>query len=122
MCTHCTKILKVPNGSTKGLHDHLQRKHSITVHKLQYKLDQPRKRLSDDDYFEENFEDNIEENPSHVDNSPEQFSDNYANHEKDGFENISENSKSKVWTHFLANRSEYLAKCMYCTKIIKTHN
>jgi hypothetical protein len=122
MCTHCTKILKVPNGSTKGLHDHLQRKHSITVHKLQYKLDQPRKRLSDDDYFEENFEDNIEENPTHIDESPEQFSDNYANLEKDGFEDISENSKSKVWTHFLANRSEYLAKCLYCTKIIKTQN
>ena len=122
MCTHCTKILKVPNGSTKGLHDHLERKHSITVHKLQYKLDQPRKRLSDDDYFDENFDDNIEENPTHVDESPEQFSDNHANLEKDGFEDISENSKSKVWTHFLANRSDYLAKCMYCTKIIKTQN
>ena len=126
MCTHCTKILKVPNGSTKGLHDHLQRKHSITVQKLQYKLDQPRKRLSDDDYFEENFEENLEENleenPIHVDESPEKFSDNYAKHEKDGFEDISENSRSKVWTHFLANRSDALAKCMYCTKILKTLN
>ena len=126
MCTHCTKILKVPNGSTKGLHDHLQRKHSITVPKLQYKLDQPRKRLSDDDYFEENFEENLEENleenPIHVDESPEKFSDNYAKHEKDGFEDISENSRSKVWTHFLANRSDALAKCMYCTKILKTLN
>ena len=65
-CMHCTDLMKVPGGSTKSLHDHLQRKHSITVHKLQYKLDQSR---------EESFKFESDQDQD-FDNIPEQqFSD-----------------------------------------------
>ena len=42
-CVHCSALLKAGKGhGTKSLLNHLQRKHSISVQKLQYKLDQSR--------------------------------------------------------------------------------
>ena len=56
-CVHCSTLLKAGKGhGTKSLLNHLQRKHSITVHKLQYKLDQSREESfkfeSDQDGFD----------------------------------------------------------------------
>ena len=42
-----------------------------------------------------------------------------TNDEKDGFEDISARSKSKVWDHFLFNRIDSQAKCNYCSAVLK---
>ena len=54
---HCSALLKAGKGhGTKSLLNHLQRKHSISVQKLQYKLDQSREESfkfeSDQDDFD----------------------------------------------------------------------
>ena len=36
-------------------------------------------------------------------------------HGKEGFEDISKNSKSKVWLHFLLDRKNSKAKCLTCS-------
>ena len=36
-------------------------------------------------------------------------------HGERGFEDISEKSRSKVWEHFLLNRTDSNAKCLYCS-------
>ena len=56
-CVHCSVLLKAGKGhGTKSLLNHLQRKHSISVQKLQYKLDQSREESfkfeSDQDGFD----------------------------------------------------------------------
>ena len=37
----------------------------------------------------------------------------------DGFEDVSANLTSKVWGHFLLNKSEELAKCLHCSTLMK---
>ena len=37
---------------------------------------------------------------------------------KDCFEDISKRSKSRVWAHFLKNRKDSLARCVYCSAIL----
>ena len=42
--------------------------------------------------------------------------------EEDVFEDISEENRSKVWEHFLFNRIDSEAKCVFCSGIIKVPN
>ena len=37
----------------------------------------------------------------------------------EGFEDVSANLTSKVWGHFLLNKSEELAKCLHCSTLMK---
>ena len=43
------------------------------------------------------------------------------NIDEDGFEDKSDRKSSKVWAHFLLNSTDSLAKCMYCSVILKMH-
>ena len=43
------------------------------------------------------------------------------NIDKDGFEDKSDRKSSKVWAHFLLNSTDSLAKCMYCSVVLKMH-
>ena len=39
--------------------------------------------------------------------------------DNEGFEDVSANLTSKVWGHFLLNKSEELAKCLHCSTLMK---
>ena len=43
------------------------------------------------------------------------------NIDEDGFEDKSDRKSSKVWAHFLLNSTDSLAKCMYCSVVLKMH-
>jgi hypothetical protein len=43
------------------------------------------------------------------------------NIDNDGFEDKSDRKSSKVWAHFLLNSTDSLAKCMYCSVVLKMH-
>ena len=42
-------------------------------------------------------------------------------HGNGGFEDVSKTSKSKIWEHFLLNRSTSMASCNICSKLLKVH-
>ena len=72
---------------------------------------EPRKIKKETKQSKNNFSDD--------ENFEEQFSDTEVNNGKGEFEDISETSKSRVWTHFLLNRIESLAKCKLCSALLK---
>ena len=42
-------------------------------------------------------------------------------HGNGGFEDVSKTSKSKIWEHFLLNKSTSMASCNICSKLLKVH-
>ena len=42
-------------------------------------------------------------------------------HGNGGFEDVSKKSKSKIWEHFLLNKSTSMASCNICSKLLKVH-
>ena len=135
-CVHCSSILKVSGGSTRGLHKHMKLKHSISVPKLDNgRL--KRKISSAQEVIKPNDEKCAEKHIKSVhQKKPKQsfkcFKCDAAfweskmfikhvveQHGERGFEDISEKFKSKVWVHFLLNRTDSKAKCLYCYKLLK---
>ena len=53
-------------------------------------------------------------------NEIEDFGESDNKKDNDGFANISAKSKSKVWNHFLLNRVDSKAKCIYCLDLFNS--
>ena len=61
-CKHCLISLKVSSGSTKGLHKHLESKHSITETKLNYQSrenDKSTTESKNEDYLKNSFDNEL---------------------------------------------------------------
>ena len=135
-CVLCSSILKVSGGSTRGLHQHMKLKHSISVPKLDNgRL--KRKISSAHEVIKPNDEKCAEKHVKsvHEKKSMQSFkcfkcdavfweSKMFKKHvvEQHGeksFEDISEKFKSKVWGHFLLNRTDSNARCLHCYELLK---
>ena len=119
-CMLCSSLLKASGSSgTNGLHNHLKAQHSIKVQKIyqskesfNFKENPQLLNITKSD----NCDDRSKEGPKNYHEVPEESS--VAN-ETDGFEEISTRSKSKVWYHFLFNKTDSLAKCIHCSALLK---
>ena len=135
-CVHCSSILKVSGGSTRGLHKHMKSKHSIRVPKLDNgRL--KRKISSAHEVIKPNDEKCAKKHVKAVhEKKPKQsfkcfkcdavfweskmFKKHVVEqHGEKSFEDISEKSKSQVWGHFLLNRTDSNARCLHCYKLLK---
>ena len=122
-CMYCSAILNA--ASTSSLHTHLTAKHSINLLKCGVQ--------SQNSFYEsmtrsdDNFCENDKESKSGYETSDrvnkmievKSQSESVECNEKDGFKNISDKSKSKIWDHFLLRKNDCLAKCMHCSALLK---
>ena len=93
-CVFCSGIIKVPNSSTSALHDHLLKKHSITVSK---NPNQTKPKPKSDQKIYDSDETPYEEYSETGDNN-------------DNFEDISDESRQgpfKIWTKYF-NQSHFM--------------